>query len=175
MQRAARTTVLYGHRSAPRQRNEESVRTSALVTWRPREFRSYLDPELLVSGSARHSQQMECRSILWLYKKLIALRNAHAPLREGEYRPMRSHNDILAFSRASDQDEILVALNLVGQPRRFLWKGSASVLLSTYLDRDESSIKGPILLRQDEGVILKIKATPDNVKKRKSKSRPSTS
>jgi len=106
------------------------------------------------------SLQTDTRSILWLYKELIALRHAHVSLREGEYRPMRSHNDILAFSRVCNEDEILVALNLVGQPRRFPWEGSASLLLSTYVDRAEASVNGPILLRQDEGVILKIKNKP---------------
>jgi alpha-glucosidase len=102
------------------------------------------------------SLQTDTQSILWLYKRLVALRRCHATLLEGEYRRMRSHNDILAFSRACRDDEILVALNIVNEPRKFLWYGAGTLLLSTYLDSDEHLVKGPILLRPNEGVILKV-------------------
>jgi alpha-glucosidase len=102
------------------------------------------------------SLEADTRSILWLYKRLIALRRHHTSLIEGEYKPMRSHNDILTFCRTCGGDEVLVALNIVDQPRKLLWNGSGTLLLSTYLDREGTIIKGPILLRQDEGVVVKV-------------------
>ena len=42
--------------------------------------------------------------------------------------------------------EILVALNLV----------SGTLLLSTYLDKSNVEVKSPIVLRADEGVIIKL-------------------
>src|SRR5215211_920696 len=39
------------------------------------------------------------RSLLWLYRRLMALRRATPALTAGDYRPLRSHNDILRFER----------------------------------------------------------------------------
>jgi hypothetical protein len=52
--------------------------------------------------------------------------------------------------------EILVALNLVSEPRRFEWNAAGRLLLSTYLDTSDVEVKSPVVLRADEGVIIKL-------------------
>jgi hypothetical protein len=52
--------------------------------------------------------------------------------------------------------EILVALNLVSEPRRFEWNAAGRLLLSTYLDKSDIKVKSPVVLCAGEGVIIKF-------------------
>jgi len=97
------------------------------------------------------------RSLLSLYRNLIALRRRERVLRQGDYKPLRSRNDILVYARVDGGQEILVALNTVDQPRLLEWPGDGMLLLSSYLDGSERAVKGPVLLRPDEGIIIRIK------------------
>jgi alpha-glucosidase len=97
------------------------------------------------------------RSLLWLFKRLIALRRKEPALATGAYVPVRSQNDILSFKRADGEDAFLVALNLVHEPRRLAWDGEGTILISSHLDDyHPASLRGPILLRPDEGLIMKL-------------------
>jgi alpha-glucosidase len=103
--------------------------------------------------------QSDKQSLLWLYKRLIALRRAERALIAGEHVPMRSRNDVLAYGRTHGREAIVVALNMVHEPRRFEWDGEGELLLSTYLDGTEGRrTRGPILLRPDEGIVIKLPA-----------------
>ena len=113
-----------------------------------------LDPE----GSANVSaQQSEERSILALFRALMTLRHEHACLRQGRYEPLRSQNSVFAFKRAQNGEEILVALNIAAEPRKWHWQGRGHLLLSTHLDRtSRSAPDASILLRGNEGVIIAL-------------------
>jgi alpha-glucosidase len=80
-------------------------------------------------------------------------------LTTGVYVPLRSQNDILAYKRAKRDDAFLTVLNLTHEPRRFEWIGEGMLMLSSYLD-DYHPLKlgGPVLLRPDEGLIIKLTA-----------------
>jgi alpha-glucosidase len=97
------------------------------------------------------------RSLLNLYRRLIALRLREPALTSGDYQPLRSRNDILMYKRVGGGSEILVALNTVHQPRKCPWQGIGSLLLSTWLDREDVMVEGPVLLRPDEGVVIKLR------------------
>ena len=94
-------------------------------------------------------------SLLSLYRQLIRVRRSEPVLQGGDRVPVRSRNDILAYKRCGGQEEILVALNTIHQPRKLEWRGSGQVLLSTYLD-GQKQITAPVLLRPDEGIIVKL-------------------
>ena len=96
------------------------------------------------------------RSLLSLYRRLLALRRGEPALLEGSQVPLRSRNDVFAFKRARAGEEILIALNTVNEPRKFGWSGEGKLLLSSYLDREGGRVSGPLLLRPDEGVIVKL-------------------
>jgi alpha-glucosidase len=97
-------------------------------------------------------------SLLWLYKRLMELRRAEPALTAGAYVPDRSRNDVLNFRRILGDDGILVALNLKPEPRRLEWQDSGQLLLSTYLDTFHGeALQGPVLLRPDEGVLIKLR------------------
>jgi alpha-glucosidase len=98
------------------------------------------------------------RSLLMLYRHLMELRRREPALVSGEQVPLRSLNDVLAFKRSASGSQLIIALNTVHQPRKFALPGSGNVLLSTCLDRDATPVSGALLLRPDEGVIVKLDA-----------------
>jgi alpha-glucosidase len=98
------------------------------------------------------------RSLLWLYKRLIALRRSEPALRTGAYVPERSCNDLLIYRRVAGDERVLIALNLLPEPRRLQFDGRAGVLLSTHLDQFHGdTVAGPIILRPDEGFAIKLR------------------
>jgi alpha-glucosidase len=100
--------------------------------------------------------QKDTCSILWLYRRLIQLRRTESALMVGDHIPVRSRDGLLMHKRTWQGQEILVALNLVSEPRRFEWNAAGRLLLSTYLDKSDVEIKSPVVLRPDEGVIIKL-------------------
>jgi alpha-glucosidase len=108
--------------------------------------------------------QKETRSILWLYRRLIHLRRREPALVAGNYVPVRSRQDVLEHRRVSGDREFLIALNLSSEPRRVDWEGKGTLMLSTYLDKEDIPAKSPLILRGDEGIIVKIEpyARPDS-------------
>ena len=74
----------------------------------------------------------------------------------GQAQALRSRHDILVYERAWEGEELLVALNTAHQPRKLDWQGWGTRLLSTYLDGDGQAMESPVLLRADEGVIVKL-------------------
>jgi alpha-glucosidase len=101
-------------------------------------------------------QQADPRSLLSLYRRVIELRRHEPALTEGEYMPVRSRNDILAFRRRLREEEILVFLNTAPDPRS--WDGLPPVrlLLSTSGDRRDGPPDTTMLLQGDEGLVLKV-------------------
>jgi alpha-glucosidase len=95
------------------------------------------------------------RSILQLWRSLIALREQEPALTQGTQEPVRARNDILAFRRRLGGDSILVLLNLSGEPRR--WPAmELGEVLSSHLDRKTGlPVDRPLLLRGQEGLIIK--------------------
>jgi alpha-glucosidase len=97
----------------------------------------------------------DSHSILHLWRALIALRRQEPALTEGTHEPMRARNDILAFGRRHGDSAILVLLNLSRDPRR--WPAlPGKLLLSSHLDRKRDlPTDCPLLLRGEEGLIIK--------------------
>ncbi|MFZ4826713.1 MAG: alpha-amylase family glycosyl hydrolase [Phototrophicaceae bacterium] len=105
-------------------------------------------------------QQRDPHSILSLYRKLLLLRRTLPPLSHGSYIPFENPpQDVVAYWRKTEREEVLlIVLNLSPVERDIDLKrtDSASILLSTELDRQEEVTLGCIPLRPYEGVILRI-------------------
>jgi alpha-glucosidase len=99
-------------------------------------------------------QQNEPRSMLQLYRQLIALRRRYPCLAEGEYEPVRARNGILAYRRSLGETRMLIGLNTADEPRRWNCGVRGSRLISTYLDRPAEPVDPSILLRANEGVVV---------------------
>ena len=72
--------------------------------------------------------------------------------------PLRSLNDVLAFKRTASNEELLIALNTAHEPRKFSLPKGGKLLLSTYLDQEGKHVSGALLLRADEGLIIRLDA-----------------
>ncbi|MCK1735650.1 DUF3459 domain-containing protein [Bradyrhizobium sp. 138] len=120
------------------------------------------DPWLPLESSGTPNvaeQQRSERSVLALFRALIRLRREHACLRQAGYEPLRSRDDVLAYGRTDGGAEILVALNIAAEPRKWHWLGRGRLLMSTHLDRPSETLpEASILLRGNEGVIIELEA-----------------
>jgi alpha-glucosidase len=100
------------------------------------------------------------RSMLALYRRLIALRRSGAALETGSFALVDAPAEVLAYVRGSPnrESEFFIALNFGTQHRRVPLpdrEGNRIVALSTHLDRDGERIEGTLELRGDEGVIVR--------------------
>jgi alpha-glucosidase len=99
------------------------------------------------------------RSILTLYRRLIALRRKHPALSTGAYIPVQAQGAVLAYQRRADDDHLLILLNLSHEPETIRLPqeaGGARILLSTHLDR-EGQISAVVEVRPSEGMIIDLR------------------
>jgi alpha-glucosidase len=97
------------------------------------------------------------RSILSLHRRLISLRRAEPALSVGEYSPLESAGDVLAYLRERGDRRLAILLNLGGAPQVHpLGPFEGKVLLSTHLDREGETARGTMDLRPNEGVVLEL-------------------
>jgi glycosidase len=98
----------------------------------------------------------EPRSMLALYRRLLAARRAHPALTIGDFALLDSEGDVLAYERRHGAERLIVALNLGTHSQRLELPDRASdcrVLLSTVADTALAG-NGAVLLRANEGLIL---------------------
>ena len=101
--------------------------------------------------------EADSRSILSLYKRLIALRKASPALVEGDYHPIAAQGDLLVYRREAEGIAIIVVLNLGPDPIAVTTSAirfNSEILLSTFLDREGERLEGVLDLRGNEGVVV---------------------
>ena len=99
------------------------------------------------------------RSILTLYRRLLALRRATPALQEGRYLPIEAGDEqIFTYLRQHAAQRLLVALNFGAKPSRLTLPGHVAgrLLLSTELDREGDAFVPGYELRGDEGIIVAL-------------------
>jgi alpha-glucosidase len=97
------------------------------------------------------------RSILALYRRLLALRREHPALRTGSLRVLEAVvPDVLVLERRAGAERLLVALNLAGTHRVLRVARGAAVLASTHLDRQGPLVTTELFLRGGEGVVIEL-------------------
>jgi alpha-glucosidase len=97
------------------------------------------------------------RSILALYKALIALRKKLPQLVTGSYDPVAAQGDVLLYRRRGDGEPVTIALNLGADSVVVTSSAigfSSEILLATFLDRHGEQVEGAVDLRGNEGVII---------------------
>jgi alpha-glucosidase len=107
------------------------------------------------------AQRGDPRSILALYRRLIALRRGEPALEVGGFEPVSAAGDVLAYARRTPAggSDFLVALNLGPEPHVLPapeWFRGGAVALSTHLDREGERVQGDVELRGDEGVVVRV-------------------
>ncbi|MBV8848979.1 MAG: DUF3459 domain-containing protein [Methylobacteriaceae bacterium] len=96
------------------------------------------------------------RSILTLYRRLVALRREHLALSIGDYVPGRVEDDLFRFERRYGATRLIIVLNFGHEAAAVPLPAPARILLSTILDQDGDKIEGALSLRPDEGLILSV-------------------
>ena len=89
----------------------------------------------------------DAQSILSLYRDLIALRKRLPHLMAGDYVPIAAEGDLLLYRRQSDENAVVVALNLGAEPVSIASETiglDGEILLSTFLDREGEKIDGKL-------------------------------
>jgi len=98
----------------------------------------------------------EPRSMLSLYRRLLALRRESMALSMGRYLPVEASGDVLAYAREGVSGKLVVALNLGPEPARVPIPWRCRILLSTHDDREGERVRAPLRLRGDEGVVAVV-------------------
>ena len=118
-------------------------------------------PWLPLADDFRHENVVNLdadqRSILKLYKALIALRKRLPQLASGDYVPIATQGELLLYRRQSEGRAVVIALNLGDEPVSLEAKAigiGGNILLSTLLDREGEKVEGTVDLRGNEGVII---------------------
>lgn len=105
------------------------------------------------------NQKTDSYSMLSFYRKLIHLRQTENCLIHGDYRPVHSNNQMLAYWRQWNDTVLLVVLNLSHRPcyfasTRIALKGT--IILATTPELEGQVIEGSINLGGDEGIIVQL-------------------
>lgn len=101
--------------------------------------------------------EADSRSILSLYRRLIALRKASPALVAGDYHPIAAQGDLLVYRREAEGTAMIVVLNLGPDPIAVTTSAirfGSEILLSTFLDREGERLEGVLDLRGNEGVVV---------------------
>jgi glycosidase len=96
------------------------------------------------------------RSILTLYRRLLALRRDCPALSIGDFVVVNVEDEILVYERRHESERLVVALNLGAQPHLLQlpdWARGSRLLLSTHEDAALAD-DGALLLRSHEAVVL---------------------
>lgn len=98
------------------------------------------------------------RSMLSLTRALVDLRRSSLTLTSGSYCSVDTPDGIFAYTRKGDRRRFLIILNFTDQPQRYALPNefaSATLHLSTHMDRFDQSLTKWLNLRPNEGVILR--------------------
>jgi alpha-glucosidase len=100
------------------------------------------------------AQRADRRSLLWLYRDLIALRRRIPALERGSFRPLDAPDDVFAWERRAGDSCARVAANFGGEPREVdLGAGKVVERLSTRTGPEADSGEPRLLLAPNEAVV----------------------
>ncbi len=106
-------------------------------------------------------QQDNPYSMLSFYRKLLALRQQEPALHLGDYLPVHSDRQVVAYIREHKAQRFLVVLNLTHRPCYFKPKQEpyeGTVALSCFPEREGEKIGGIITLSGDEGLVIRLQS-----------------
>lgn len=103
------------------------------------------------------SQAGDPTSLLSLYRQILALRRSEPALAVGDYTPIATSPDILAYKRSFHGRELIVLLNMGNVPVTFHHVGHSAlgeILLSTDPKRDVVLLSDQVELAVGEGLVV---------------------
>ena len=100
-------------------------------------------------------QGAQPRSMLSLYRQLLALRQKHAALRVGAISEVRAEGTILRYCRTHAGKGFQVLLNLGSEPSSVQVR-EGTVLLTTLLDGEGARVDGDVTVEGGEGLLIAL-------------------
>jgi alpha-glucosidase len=105
------------------------------------------------------AQSQNPRSILTLYRRLLALRRLHDTLHAGTITDVAAEGNILRYRRVALPDgnstDFLILLNL-GDDVATATTPPGTIVLTTVLDGEGSRVEGPTLIEAGEGLLIAL-------------------
>ncbi|MCF0068860.1 DUF3459 domain-containing protein [Dyadobacter sp. CY261] len=104
-------------------------------------------------------QKEDPESMLSLYRSLITLRKRQPAFQTGQYTPVYSDKQLIAYIRENDLDRFLVVLNLSHRPAYLRPKNEhfeGEIIVSTEAERIGLRVDNNLLLSGDEGLIVRL-------------------
>jgi alpha-glucosidase len=103
------------------------------------------------------TQLQDERSMLTLYRRLLALRRAHPALHAGAIEEVRAERAVLRYVRSSQEESarFQVLLNL-GNEVATTQCPAGRVVLTTLLDGEGASVNGDVALEAGEGLLIEL-------------------
>lgn len=101
------------------------------------------------------SQSARPRSILHLYRSLLALRRELPALHAGPVSQVASEGDVLRYVRGSAGQRLQVLLNLGTEPAEVHCE-PGHVLLTTLLDGTGAAVNGTVTVEGGEGLLIAL-------------------
>jgi alpha-glucosidase len=102
------------------------------------------------------AQQSNPRSLLNLYRDLIALRRETPALIGGDFVPLATKGDVLAYERSKSGQRLRIALNIGAHKQTFPFEGRWKLAISTFRDRTGEDLSANVELRPHEGLIAEF-------------------
>jgi alpha-glucosidase len=91
--------------------------------------------------------------LLNLYRDLIGLRRGSPALIRGEFVPLATRGDVLAYERHKSGQRFRIVLNMGKHKQRFPFDRPCKIVISTARDRTGETISSEVALRPHEGII----------------------
>lgn len=106
------------------------------------------------------TEDADPRSMLALYRRLLALRRAEPALAVGPFTSVTATDAVFAYARMAPERggrRFLVALNFTPTPQTLRHAAlRGTIALSTHLDRDGEPVERTLALRADEGAVIAV-------------------
>ena len=143
-------------------RNRDPARTP--MQWNGDRYAGFssVEPWLPVGADRERNNvaaaQADSRSLLSLYRRLIALRNDEPVLVHGSYERIACDPPLFAYRRAGEEAAFLILLNFASEAvDAELGSGvEGHIVLSTALDRENETCSGTVAVRGDEGLVIRV-------------------
>jgi len=100
------------------------------------------------------AQSEDPRSLLSLYRRLIALRQSEPALMVGSYSPIPAEGDVIAYVREHGGQRFLVVLNLGAEAASVKAGERGRVAVCTDVSREGEAATGEVTLRGTEGMVV---------------------
>ncbi|MEX2336647.1 MAG: alpha-amylase family glycosyl hydrolase [Fulvivirga sp.] len=104
------------------------------------------------------SQQQDENSLLWLYKRLINLRNNEPALYIGDYIPAGIQNDVIAYIRKYENDRFLIAVNLSNQKEEFIpdFSFTGKIIIASNHTQENKEVMNKLKIDGNDGLVIRL-------------------